>query len=272
MKNAPPWLADFQGCFGDVLRTPLDRSRGVLESRLPAFWEELGVLSRSHRSAALNLGDYHRQYWFRLFTVLQNDFPLTSRLMGAWIFNEWAASYLLEIPPRDYDLAKVRLHFVPFLQQAGLSPMILQAAALDGIRTDVFMAPASRPWEGCKVETEDPGSIQLVAAADWRIFHEDWALVDLCLRLPQLSGQEELADPPQESRSWLIQRDEKGLVHRRLPEAQARLYELLSQKRMQDAIADWESAYAGDDAGRWQEWIQNWMGQSVSWGLWTEGS
>jgi hypothetical protein len=93
--------------------------------------------------------------------------------------------------------------------------------------------------------------------------------VELCLRLPQLSPQEKLPEPPRVAGAWLIQRDGAGLVHRPLRLEQADLYALLSEKAMNEAIADWEETHANGDPACWQETIQNWVAQSVNWGLWS---
>lgn len=268
MKEAPAWLAEFQESFGKVLRTPLEQSNGMLLSHLPKLWTELGVLPRSQRAAAAGLSDYQRQYWFRLLTVLQEDFSLTTHLMGLRAFNQWAQKYLLEVPPRAYDLAKVREHFADFLKSADQPALFLQAVQLDEIRAEVFMAPDHQPWQWQVEESDEPALIELRAAPDWRIFHEEWALVDLYLHRPHLGGDAPCPEPQGRAQSWLIQRDVQGLVYRPVTKTQARLYELLAQKNIMDAIATLESECVDEDLRKLQALVQQWMSQSVSWGLW----
>jgi hypothetical protein len=268
MRKAPEWLADFQKSFGVILRTPLENKSGTLTSALPASWTELGILPRSKRMAAAGLSDYHRQYWFRLLTVLQKDFSLTARLMGLWTFNQWAQRYLLEVPPRAYDLGILGQHFADFLQNMPLPAEILQAARLDQVRAEVFMAPDFQPWLWEMDSHREPGLLRLRAAPDWRIFREDWALVDLCLRLDGMKDAETLPSPKvhQATRTWLIQRDEKGLIHRPLPAAQGQFYELLSEKNLQDALVSMEAEIQSLPES--QALVQRWMADSMRWRLW----
>jgi Putative DNA-binding domain len=93
--SSPGWLLELQASFGDMLRTPLDRSTGSLRANDAAYPAPLMRAARPARdqSGGERLAAYNRQYWFRLFTVLQRAFPLTSRLIGFWHFNEYATEF-----------------------------------------------------------------------------------------------------------------------------------------------------------------------------------
>lgn len=256
MKQPPAWLSQFQGLFTEVLRTPLDHSGGTLESRLPSGWKELEVHARSYRSADAGVSDYHRQYWFRLFTILQKDFPVTARLMGLWNFNLWAQRYLLEVPPSGHDLGTIRESFAGFLKDQELSLMLVQAAQLDDARAALMMAPDYTPWKGLNEDHAHPERIRLKAAPHWRILREDWALVawDAGEKMPLKHERPEV---------WLIQKDAKGFMCRMLHPVQARLYELLTENPMAEAVGKLENE-AKPEAMQ----VQNWMALSVQWGLW----
>lgn len=256
MRQAPVWLSQFQALFTEVLRTPLDHQQGVLKSRLPASWSQLEVRSRSSRTAEAGVADYHRQYWFRLLTILQKDFPITAQIMGLWNFNLWAQRYLLEVPPSGHDLGRIRESFAGFLKDQTHSLMIVQAAQLDDARAALMMTPKFQPWTGLNGDHADPEQIQLKAAPHWRIVREDWALVtwDAGETLPRKHERPEL---------WLIQKDATGLMYRMLDPVQARLYELLAEHPMAEALLKLE-AEAGPEAVQ----VQNWMALSVQWGLW----
>ncbi len=268
MRAAPEWLADFQAGFSVALRTPWVFSQGQVHFKRKLAPKDLDIVPRSHRSAEAGLDDYHRQYWFRLFTVLQNDFPVTAHVMGLWKFNQLAQTYLLQRPPRDYDLANVRKQFLEFVEASEPSALLRQAARLDDIRAEVFMASSYRVWQARAVP--DPASIVLHAAPDWRIFHEDWSLVDLCLNLPQIKSHDACPTPQKLSRTWLIQRDEQGLMHRPLTWEQGRLYELLSEQSIGDAIRQVEGLCSTKDISDLSQNVQQWMSASVGWSLWAE--
>src|SRR4051812_20796298 len=81
---SPAWLLELQATFGDVLRTPLSSATGTFCADTAAYPAALlaRVTSRAEISQAERLAVYHRQYWFRLFTLLQGAFPLTANLIG----------------------------------------------------------------------------------------------------------------------------------------------------------------------------------------------
>ena len=115
--DAPPWLAAFQARFSAVLCAPLDRSTGTLRERAADYPADAcgDALATGRQSAAERLAVYNRQYWFRLFSVLQHEYRLTARLLGAWHFNELAGRFLEANPPRHPDLGCAADGFVTFL-------------------------------------------------------------------------------------------------------------------------------------------------------------
>src|SRR5262249_13076605 len=100
MREAPHWLADLQARFGSVLRTPLDRSTG----RLRASEESYPGAAVADVVDGRGLAVYNRQYWFRLLNALSTAYPITAALLGHWKFNDYAARFLSEHPPRSWDL------------------------------------------------------------------------------------------------------------------------------------------------------------------------
>jgi hypothetical protein len=256
MNQPPAWLSEFQGLFTRVLRTPLDHSQGTLESRLPSCWNQLQVKARSYRSATAGVSDYHRQYWFRMLTILQKDFLVTARLLGLWNFNLWAQRYLLEVPPSGYDLGMIRQSFAGFLKDRGLDVMIVQAAQLDDARAALMMAPDFQAWSGLNGDHVDPERLRLTAAPHWRILHEDWALVTW-------NAGEEWPRKHEKPEVWLLQKDATGFMYRMLDKVQARLYELLTENTMAEALWKLQMESKPEAAQ-----VQSWMALSVQWGLW----
>jgi hypothetical protein len=270
MTKAPAWLESFQKEWSRVLRTPLDTTQGHLKAQLPDDWSRLGVVPQAQRAAGAGLEDYQRQYWFRLLTTLQQEFPLTARLLGYWSFNQLALQYFAEFAPCDHDLQNVGRHFVDFLCDRHEPLFLLQAGWIDATRSAVFLAPPVQTWNPSAAGPQDAARMRLKPAADWRLVQENWPLVDLCLWLQEHPGEEVVPcpEPWDRQQTWLIQREGMNLVHRRLPAPQGRLYQLLAEHAVQDALRILE----GD--GLSQNWdvtparVQEWMAQSMTWRLW----
>lgn len=116
------WLADFQAEFGNAIRTPLDRSTGTLTAITKG-----------------GMATYNRQYWFRLFEVMQEAYPRTAKALGYWAFNAHAARFLEANPPKSWNLDDVPHGFDRFYTPEDPS-------VRDALRADaVARAPIARP-------------------------------------------------------------------------------------------------------------------------------
>lgn len=254
--NAPEWLAELQRRFGEALRTPLDRSTGTL--RATEAYPDLDV-TRPSRLAA-----YNRQYWFRLFTVLQESHPLTCSLLGAWAFNEHAARYLLTAPPRTHDLEDVADGFVERFEAP--SPLLSEAARIDAAHRRTFGAELVVPYRPSAADAERLPQSRLCWAPSLSIVEEHWALVEL---RSSLDGPSErpvappLAHP--EARSWAFLRRPEGVLRVELEPEEATLLELLGRHTVEEALFHLEETSADRDA--LPEATRRWLSRAVSLGF-----
>jgi hypothetical protein len=126
-------LVQFQKRWADSASAPLlflgggraevparDYDRDLLSAIVPAN----GV------DAAARLGAYRQQYWFRLITLMQKDFPLAGHLLGWEEFNPLAARYLVEHPPTG-DLDELGEAFPSWLGKSGGPPLVVESARVD---------------------------------------------------------------------------------------------------------------------------------------------
>jgi hypothetical protein len=77
---------------------------------------------------------YNRQYWFRLITIFQEEYPCALHVIGLDTFNSWVIRYLDAHPPASPYLAEMDLGFPAFLRKRyrGLNrAQALEAAAYD---------------------------------------------------------------------------------------------------------------------------------------------
>ena len=272
------WLADLQARFGAMLRTPLARASGALRAPTNAYDAQLcaDVQPAPQTDERERLAVYHRQYWYRLFTVLQNEYPLTARLLGMWRFNELAARYLVAHPPSHFDLQAVARQLVPFLASTcestygGVpSAAILGAATLDHAFARVFLAPEVTPLDP-KTLARSLGAARLRLSPAVALFVEHWPLVALRRRALDEPGEHALPLPSElaTAQHWAIFRTDKGHGLASLEPRAHRLFTLLAERPFTEALALLESGCTEAERAALPARVQSWLAQSMRLGFW----
>jgi hypothetical protein len=288
--RSPTWLDELQARFGDMLRTPLERSSGSLRASLASYPPALLAEARPGRdlSGAEHLAIYNRQYWFRLFTVMQRAYPLTAQLVGYWQFNELAANFLLAQPPRGWDLDSISAGFAEFLTEALPPEKITRADALPGLERDalleaaridrayhaVFRAPAVTPYEPTPSDAGRLLQARLRLSPAVALLTEHWALCALRRRLLEAPAEQvaRLDERLGQAQHWLLGRDGLTLGLVPLDPRELELLTLLSRSSVAEALAELE--HSCKTAGSAQELrelpanTQKWLARSVKLGVW----
>jgi hypothetical protein len=279
------WLRALQQRFSAVLRTPLDRGQGVLSATLQRYDDELcqQVLPGTQGSARERLATYNRQYWFRLFGVLQAEYRLTSRLMSYWAFNDYASRFILAHPPHTPNLHALAEGFEHFLEHnvpacgvAGPRATALpkdalrEAWLLDGAFRRVLMTP---PEPVLKLTGIDPAQLaasRLLPSQGLVILELHWPLLELRRKMMNDQGEAPVSLPPALAAAqwWAIFRTEAGHGVLPLEPVQGRLLQLLSTRPVADALATLEAQVLESERQSLTNHAQRWLAESVRFGFW----
>ena len=283
---SPAWLLELEATFGQMLRTPLSRSTLTLRAETNAYPEALLAQAKPSRGVdpAERLAVYNRQYWFRLFTLLQGAFPLTAQLVGFWRFNELASDFLVARPPRSWDIDRVGDGFADFLSTAlpeadlELAPprsslpraALLEAVRIDTAYRDVFGAPAVTPFTPALDDAARllSGTLRLSPAV--ALLTESWPLCELRRRVVghALDESLRLGSRLEAPRSWLLGRDGLKLGLAALEPREAQLIELLTRHTVGTALTHLEADCSEAERQRLPEQVQTWLARSVRLGIW----
>ena len=262
------WLAQWQARFGAVLRTPLSAQGGVLRPAPSDYAPDAvaDILPSSRLSAAQRLAVYQRQYWIRLLHTLQEQYPMTTRLLGAWFFNQHAVAFLLAHPPRSHDLGDVVDGFDTFLaetfapDEAPRGPRLPRLALIEASRLDaayrrVFLAP-EQPKLALQLQTDDDLlSCSLTLSPTCALVEEHWPLARLRLRTMREPGERAVAlpEPWPAPRHGVVHRTPHGVAYRPLAQLQVRLLELLAHQPVGHALGVVETECSPDARARLPE-------------------
>ncbi len=268
----PPWLAEFQARFSSVLRTPLDRATGTLRATPELYDPAVDARAAHNASARDRLAVYNRQYWFRLFTVLQGTFPLTTRLLGHWAFNDWAARYLLAHPPRSWDIDDVAEGF-PAHFAAGFdgrdAEALREAVTIDAAFRAVFRAPDLVPYRPSAEDAARLLDARLESSPAVVVFEEHWPLVELRASLFDDPGETRVALPPPSTQWWAVMRKSTGIARLRLEPREGQLFALLREHPVREALGRLEQACTEDERTTLPERTRLWLARSVGLDFWT---
>jgi hypothetical protein len=287
------WLAALQERFGAALRQPLDRSAGSLRARSEDYPDALvGDVAGGPGTAARDrLAVYHRQYWFRLFGVMQAEYPLTARLLGPWFFNDYAGRFLSRFPPRHHDIQRIGDGFDAFFEQeipaagadVGGQRVLPREAAVQAVRIDaafrrVLAAPAQASFAPGPADAAALPASRLIAAESWWLIHEDWPLLALRMEpAPTSERAEPLPAPHPERRSAAIYAGfgaDAGAAPREgcgafaLEPLEARLLLALRERPVAEALAEVEQEVQDDARALLLQRAPRWLALSVQRGFW----
>ncbi|MEO8801234.1 MAG: DNA-binding domain-containing protein, partial [Polyangiaceae bacterium] len=250
---------------GSAITHPLSRATGRLEA-MPATYDPALVASTSARRLAV----YNRQYWFRLFDVLQSAFPLTMRLTGAWNFNAIAAHFLEESPPRGWDVDHATDGFERFVEITNEPPVVVEAARIDAAWLRVFRAPRATPFRPTSEDAPRLPSSHLVPSPALAFVEEHFALAALRRRVLREHGESKIDAPPElpKGRTWAIVRRDAGTFELALEPREAELHVLLRSRSVGDALAELEARCSDEERAALPANAQRWLARSVENDFW----
>ncbi len=269
-------LEVLQRGFGQALRTPLDRATGTLRARAELYTPELcaAIVGDAHARLAV----YNRQYWFRLFGVMQQAYRLATALLGAWEFNSLAARFLLAHPPVGHDLGRAVEGFAPFVaadaaaaaleRDRGLPPRaLIDAIGIDDAFRAVFSAPEQPALRLGPADAARLPRARLRESPAFALVEEGCPLIELRRELAAAVPEQAVTAPAPHvggRRAWAICRGPGGQRVLPLDAAHALLVRLLRTYPVADAVARLEVAAAGQPLD-----VERWFAEGLQLGFWS---
>ena len=158
-QEAPPALREFQSQFDAVVRTPIDFSPGRFRFQQALYPETLcrRAVGREGMTGRERLSTYNSQYWYRLFTVMQENYPVLCGKLGAFPFNREAGAYLEKHPSRHPSLTGLGKRFPGFLKaEKRLTPALRELARVEELWHQIY----TRAEYASLLQSLDPNALQ----------------------------------------------------------------------------------------------------------------
>ncbi len=273
--DIPPQLRHIQENFAMAIRMPFSFSSGKFACQVEQYPDEAvrSIHSRGDENPENRLAVYNEQYWYRLLTTLQKDFPLLAYRMGFWHFNQLATAYLTQYPSRSPYLEKLPNQLPTFMGEKSEwgQKFWIQAANLDFAFFQAFHLPEKPVLDIKNFDTEQWVALseKVLSFQPWLfLIEEDWNGMQTRAALVNADDHEPgiKVEAKMEKGYWAIFRQEGHVSWLSLEfEAFVLLRELHSGSSLSDACE--KAAQALDEAGQHRlatgitEWFAYWIKQ-----------
>ncbi len=279
MTATPPpklKLTQIQARFALVVMHPLtarDATDPVWEDGKPTSAIAQTIIKPNDRLTSIQrLEIYNRQYWFRVWESLGEDFPGVRRIIGRARFYKTMTAYVTKHPSRSFTLRDLGMHLPTFLAgdktwSKGLSParraMAVQMAAFEWAQMVAFDGPAKPGVVPQDLAGKNLAKLKLALQPYMTVMKLDYALDEFTLALKkQAAASEEGATvkpvklPLKEQIHIAVHRQNETIYYRRLtPEAYGVLTALNTGIPLEKALAQGQKIAGTDDAA-WAQAVQ----------------
>lgn len=277
-KPKPPSeLNQFQKDFFKAITSKFIFTPDGVEYRTDEYPDELvdQIIPLKNITSRERLLTYNQQYWFRLFSTMQNEYPLLCNLLNYESFNQLVSDYIDENHSESFSLTNLSNRLIKFLKNSkewSQFPILLEAAILEMIHIESFDAlQLNNELQHIPITTKDIHLIEskgLAFQPSCFLFHEHWNLVaSRVLAIEQIREDEEIEEllPDSEESFWCIYRQDNIVHEDQLSFIQFKLLSLLKNKNsLNGALVEIEKSASEKELINLEKKISFWFADWVS--------
>jgi hypothetical protein len=142
-KGHPESLKKFQEEFGRAISSPFIWENGSYKTSIESYPKSIvddSIDYDDNLKGIERIEYYNKQYWFRLLSTLQEEFPLLSYDMGYYDFNQLSTAYLNHHPSSSPNLNDLIQYFENFTKDILITENILNKTQLEILYFDIKWA------------------------------------------------------------------------------------------------------------------------------------
>jgi hypothetical protein len=265
--TAPDWLTELQRGFAQSIQTPLVINGTSYEYDLENYEPKTvkAMLPHGDLSGIERLTTYNQQYWFRLLSLVQKEYPLLRHILGITEFNRLASRALYQFPSQHPELHHLPQNILLFLEQDSpwSSPQTREAARVDYAYFRAFFAEKMHDLSASSLTPETASALlhqPIQFQPSWQLIHQRFNCVETRLESSTHTEDEEGSALLEQSTSWVIYRGYKGVTEEYLEPVQSQILALLqSGKSLVTACEELQNQLDEQDLARLEESIQSWF-------------
>lgn len=213
---------------------------------------------------------YNQQYWYRLLTIMQDEFPILRHLMGIEEFNSLVENYLGEFPSESHFLNELHDNFISYIESHfnfETDSMLLEAASYDYALSKSFEAKEESPLDPQKLTEAEQLTLpetELKLQNHTYIFKLNYdfeAYRDLVE-----DDEEEIIFPDLNEKKHFvfIYRENNVVMQDVVSTTQFKLLELFKNgSSINDALSKLEHHFSENDLDHLQGWFSEWISKRL---------
>ena len=287
-RQTPAELRDLQRLMARAVMRPLADN-----GRMRTEWSDGGATRKvaagfikpnDRQTSFERLEIYNRQYWFRVFDCLAEDFCGLRALVGAQCFRNLAIAYLANHPSTSFTLRDLGRRFPEFVRAqprwtAPREELAFDMARLEWAHIEAFDSEAKTPVSAVDLHGRDASKIRLRLQPHLTLLELGWPFDDYLIAMREnsrLRGEasnavEESAAPrlprkppvPKREAVFLaVHRHQNMVYYKRLEEAQ---FELLTALGRGVALSRALAKVASLGNLPVREWFHDWSALGWFW-------
>lgn len=272
----PANLKKMQEQFAQTAMLPFDFMNET-KSQMKLFHPELleEMLASKKATSIERILNYNQQYWYRLFTVMQEEYPLLAKVLDYDEFNHLVSDYLTAYPSTSFSLNHLSDKFCDFIKNSEYwgQSLLLEVVTLEYIFIRAFDAlEAKQDLRLLPITEQDLQNIfdkGLGFQPSFYLWEENWNLVLSRKALLQAEDADEFVlDIISKKGFWCIYRLENQLYQEPLLRVQFLILQNLKQglslleafEKLEGVVTDEEFVVIEASV---QGWFQYWV--SLGW-------
>jgi hypothetical protein len=162
-------------------------------------------------SATHRLMLYNRGYWWRLFTLMQDEMPLLVHLLGYANFNRFSSAYLQHFPSETQVLNYLHDYLPKFMlmDHEWNTSLYKEVIELEHAYIKAFDAPQLAVLDPQKLSPQEIETLAeqiFILQPHTFLFQENWNLVELRVIASKTEDDDLILEPQKAHKKWLIYR------------------------------------------------------------------
>lgn len=274
-SNVPNELKEIQQWFASIITRPIDLSSQMMpiapSGQKMSEEAKKYILPSQKLQPDKRIQIYNQQYWWRLMTIMQENFPLVTRLFGYEDFNQSiTVPFIVKYPPAHWSLNLLGSSILKWMQEdynADDKQFVMDAAAVDLAYNSAFFAGKKKTLDLLLENPEELSAKKITLQPHVHLFEMNYNLFEFRSKMleqePEYWIENDFPELEKGTFHFILYRNSQEYILSDTLSSVA--YLILSQFKQGssiDALCEWlettDETTCNEASAHLQQWFQDW--------------